>query len=548
MADLRPAVGVYHRGTGPSVGPGCYAPRDAYQPVLDRRPRPPVDADRRRRRGVAAVVDPRRDVDIYLEAARAHDLRISQRRRDPPPQRLRLGRPRARGPDRRDPRHRRRRRAALRAPRPGRRRDVRGRAGCGSPRSTRRATRPSTSRTRSPTRPGPTSRCSCFTGGSLLVGAVGRTDLLGAENARAVRAPACTARSTRSSCPTEDFVAVYPTHGAGSLCSTGIASTPLVDDRLRAAPQPAARADGGRRVRPSCCLAGQPAFPRYFARMRPMNQAGPRLLGGGRAGARRVSAEALEAAVGRGRARRRRPAARGARRRPHPGLALDPARRLVRDVARLGRRPRSADRPRRRATMPTWTSSPARRCASATRRSSATSTAASRRGRRAGRPVEASGRTSLAELAGATGAATRARPRSLIDVRQAVEYEAGHVPGAWHINGGSLPDRLDRAAAGPPDRDDLRRGLPGVDRAPRCCGRPASRTWPGRTRDSPPGARPAIRSNPARANGRGPITPRPRRSRCKPTATDPRFGVRPYHPKMTDGPPSARFPAATIGS
>jgi len=27
-------------------------------------------------------------------------------------------------------------------------------------------------------------------------------------------------------------------------------------------------------------LAGQPAFPRYFARMRPINQAGPRLLGG----------------------------------------------------------------------------------------------------------------------------------------------------------------------------------------------------------------------------------------------------------------------------
>ena len=27
-------------------------------------------------------------------------------------------------------------------------------------------------------------------------------------------------------------------------------------------------------------LAGQPTFPRYFARMRPINQAGPRLLGG----------------------------------------------------------------------------------------------------------------------------------------------------------------------------------------------------------------------------------------------------------------------------
>jgi hydroxyacylglutathione hydrolase len=30
----------------------------------------------------------------------------------------------------------------------------------------------------------------------------------------------------------------------------------------------------------------------------------------------------------------------------------------------------------------------------------------------------------------------------VIDVRQMNEYAAGHVPGAWHINGGTLPDRL----------------------------------------------------------------------------------------------------------
>src|SRR3954470_13730603 len=64
-----------------------------------------------------------------------------------------------------------------------------------------------------------------FTGGSLLVGAVGRTDLLGSENAVAY------ARQMFRSLhevvlPHEDFVAVYPTHGAGSLCSTGISATP----------------------------------------------------------------------------------------------------------------------------------------------------------------------------------------------------------------------------------------------------------------------------------------------------------------------------------
>src|SRR5712672_1232385 len=64
-----------------------------------------------------------------------------------------------------------------------------------------------------------------FTGGSLLVGAVGRTDLLGADNA--VPYARQMFRSLHDVLlPHEDFVGVFPTHGAGSLCSTGIASTP----------------------------------------------------------------------------------------------------------------------------------------------------------------------------------------------------------------------------------------------------------------------------------------------------------------------------------
>ena len=58
-----------------------------------------------------------------------------------------------------------------------------------------------------------------------------------------------------------------------------------------------------------------------------------------------------------------------------------------------------------------------------------------------GRPVETSGRRSIDELAAALAGDPGDAPL-LIDVRQASEYESGHVPGAWHINGGSLPDRL----------------------------------------------------------------------------------------------------------
>lgn len=117
-----------------------------------------------------------------------------------------------------------------------------------------------------------------LTGGSLLVGAVGRTDLLGADKAIAY-AHAMYRSLHDVILPHEDSVAIYPTHGAGSLCSTGISSTPWSTlgferrhDRLLA---PMAIDAFARAL-----LSRQPAFPRYFARMRPINQAGPRLLGG----------------------------------------------------------------------------------------------------------------------------------------------------------------------------------------------------------------------------------------------------------------------------
>ena len=87
-----------------------------------------------------------------------------------------------------------------------------------------------------------------FTGGSLLVGAVGRTDLLGAEHARPY-AEAMFHSLHDAILSHEDFVGVFPTHGAGSLCSTGIGSTARYDDRLRAPLQPAPPAGRGRRVR-----------------------------------------------------------------------------------------------------------------------------------------------------------------------------------------------------------------------------------------------------------------------------------------------------------
>jgi hydroxyacylglutathione hydrolase len=116
-----------------------------------------------------------------------------------------------------------------------------------------------------------------FTGGSLLVGAVGRTDLLGSDNAEPYAREMFHALHDRL-LGHEDFVGVLPTHGGGSLCSKDIATTP------RSTIGYERRHNGLLGISDielfvRTLLAGQPAYPRYFARMRPINQAGPVPLG-----------------------------------------------------------------------------------------------------------------------------------------------------------------------------------------------------------------------------------------------------------------------------
>jgi len=54
-------------------------------------------------------------------------------------------------------------------------------------------------------------------------------------------------------------------------------------------------------------------------------------------------------------------------------------------------------------------------------------------------PSESNGRLTVEQVARAAGGSA---PPLLIDVRQASEFAAGHVPGAVHIGAGELPDRL----------------------------------------------------------------------------------------------------------
>ncbi len=278
-----------------------------------------------------------------------------------------------------------------------------------------------------------------LSGGSILVGAVGRTDLLGADHAVAY------AHDMYHSIhdvllPLGDGTHVHPTHGAGSLCSTGIgeaATTTLGQERRFDPLLSPMDVDAFARA----LLAGQPAIPRYFARMRPANQGGPPLLGGRIPMPPPLDPAAVETAMDEGATLvDARPAA------VHvaghiPGSISIPLEDsfgtwlgwvvdLDRPVVLLAERPGDLDPLMRQAIrigrddmagyldggVEAWAAS--------------------------GRPVEASGRLSIEELAAALAGSGAAEAPLVIDVRQMNEYAAGHVPGAWHINGGSLPDRL----------------------------------------------------------------------------------------------------------
>ena len=111
-----------------------------------------------------------------------------------------------------------------------------------------------------------------FTGGSMLYGTTGRTDLLGAEHTEALtHAQYRSVRRLADELPAETDV--YPTHGFGSFCSatpaSGNAST-IADERTN---NPALTQDEGAYV--TELLNGLAAYPAYYAHMGVINKAGP---------------------------------------------------------------------------------------------------------------------------------------------------------------------------------------------------------------------------------------------------------------------------------
>ncbi len=120
-----------------------------------------------------------------------------------------------------------------------------------------------------------------LSGGALLVGDVGRPDLLGgAEETRRNAAELCnTLREKFLTLP--DHVEVYPTHVSGSLCAGNIGrrlSTTIGYER-RANSVLNAVANRDEFVGQCVDIQSLPAVPPYWRRMRRINQEGPALLG-----------------------------------------------------------------------------------------------------------------------------------------------------------------------------------------------------------------------------------------------------------------------------
>ena len=111
-----------------------------------------------------------------------------------------------------------------------------------------------------------------FTGGSLLNGSTGRTDLLGRQYSEELaRAQHGSARRLAAELPADAMVC--PTHGFGSFCSatptSGTASTIGMEMQVN----PALTRDLDDYVEST--LAALDVYPAYYAHMAPANSAGP---------------------------------------------------------------------------------------------------------------------------------------------------------------------------------------------------------------------------------------------------------------------------------
>ncbi len=114
-----------------------------------------------------------------------------------------------------------------------------------------------------------------FSGGSLIVGGAARTDLTGPDRTDELSRAQYASLRTLASLP--DDVALYPTHGAGSFCSTGAARSAVstIGDERKTNPLLGL---GSVEAFVDALRQGFAGYPRYFDHLRELNRNGVELL------------------------------------------------------------------------------------------------------------------------------------------------------------------------------------------------------------------------------------------------------------------------------
>lgn len=116
-----------------------------------------------------------------------------------------------------------------------------------------------------------------FSGGSLLVGAVARTDLISAEKTEELTRQLF--RSLRTVlAPLPDDLAVFPTHGAGSFCTAGVGGERVTTLGRERATNPYLRVEEEDQF-VELVLANLGTYPDYYRHLRERNRNGPRIYG-----------------------------------------------------------------------------------------------------------------------------------------------------------------------------------------------------------------------------------------------------------------------------
>lgn len=263
-----------------------------------------------------------------------------------------------------------------------------------------------------------------FSGGSLLVGAVARTDLIAPE--RTEELARALWRSLHERILTlPDDVAVYPTHGAGSFCSApaGAERTTTIGAEKTANPLLGAPSED---AFVTMLLGRLGSYPQYFLRMREVNRRGPAVYGAEPPGLARLGAGEARRLAGEG------------------ALIVD-----VRPLAAFaaGHVPGSLSVPLRDqfATWLGWLADPGRALVFVLGQDQD-------RGDVVRQALKVGYEHLAGELAGGTAAwdaagfplrKIRLVPAAevtgpVLDIRQDAEFAAGHLPGAIHAELGSL--------------------------------------------------------------------------------------------------------------